>query len=69
MTYFIEGIKPFKVEGNNRLENAKTTSLHIRNITKNYNFIKCTTPNKSDEKAIETILDYSISLKKAITKI
>ena len=69
ITYFIEGINPLKVEGNDRLENAKTTSRYIRNITKNYNFIKCTMPNKSDEEIIESILDYSISLKNAIIKI
>ncbi|PIE84922.1 hypothetical protein CSA08_04680 [Candidatus Gracilibacteria bacterium] len=62
----IIAIEPMKIEGNKRFENSEITNKYIKNFTKNHTFIKGYRPEEIDEKVIQIILDYSISLKKVI---
>lgn len=65
----ILAVKPNKFEGENRIENSKIVSKKIRELTRNYTFISNEQIKKSDDEIINQILDYSITLNKAIKKI
>lgn len=65
----ILAVKPSKFEGENRIENSRIVSKRIRELTRNYTFISNEQIKKSDDEIIDQILDYSITLNKAIEKI